>query len=269
MKTILKNLVLLLVLTISCMFLNAQTFDSSTNFRIKNKANGKCVGINEVLSFPQVILKDCAVTDYKFTIVKDPSLNIYTISGRNLADNSTYRLQYPALLNLINLKVEANIDPNSNLDRQTWMLTKYSDDSYNILIANSDNPLSWTSKILGLLEIPLINFVYLSSAANSDDNKWFLETISGTNLRLSDASTKTNSPVYPNPVRQGESITIDLSPSDNYELRIVDTDGIEVKYEKIRKDEKAVISTAGMRQGIYFYNAKGENNKISGKFSVN
>ncbi|PWN62895.1 T9SS type A sorting domain-containing protein [Chryseobacterium viscerum] len=50
-------------------------------------------------------------------------------------------------------------------------------------------------------------------------------------------------------------------------MTLVNAEGLTIKSQQA-KAGKTIISTSGMRTGIYFYNAQNSNGTISGKFSV-
>ncbi|WP_027379525.1 DUF3472 domain-containing protein [Chryseobacterium daeguense] len=111
------------------------------------------------------------------------------------------------------------------------------------------------------------------NGAAGANHQWILEPVSasaskeGSNSMNVFGEKSQTSTLYPNPVKQGESFYINLPEQDQYELKIVNTEGLTVKSQSINGG-KTMISTSGMRSGIYFYNAKGKAQTISGKFSI-
>ena len=97
------------------------------------------------------------------------------------------------------------------------------------------------------------------------NHQWILEQVTTSTMS---AKQETTSTAYPNPVKQGENLTISLPENgNNYELTIVNAEGLMIKSQQA-KAGTTIISTSGMRTGIYFYNAQNSNGTISGKFSV-
>jgi hypothetical protein len=103
-----------------------------------------------------------------------------------------------------------------------------------------------------------------SAGAN---HQWVLEQVTTETSKIS-AKQEIASTAYPNPVKQGEDLTINLPENGNtYELTIINAEGLTLKSQQA-KAGKTTISTSGMRTGVYFYNAKNSNGTLSGKFSV-
>ncbi|WP_267403145.1 MULTISPECIES: RICIN domain-containing protein [unclassified Chryseobacterium] len=104
------------------------------------------------------------------------------------------------------------------------------------------------------------------------NHQWVLEKVTASAAKVSantDISTDTlpAATVYPNPVKQGENLYINLPENKgNYELIIVNAEGLPIS--KMLISGKVTISTSNMRSGIYFYKAKSSTGTISGKFSV-
>ncbi len=98
------------------------------------------------------------------------------------------------------------------------------------------------------------------------NHQWILEQVTTTTSSMS-AKQEITSAVYPNPVKQGENLTINLPENGNYELQIVNTDGLTIQHQTV-KGGKTTISTSNIKNGVYFYMAKSINGTISGKFSV-
>lgn len=102
------------------------------------------------------------------------------------------------------------------------------------------------------------------------NHQWVLEAVSGNVMKsTTNVLTENNqlSTVYPNPVKQGEMVYINLPEQDSYELKIVNIEGLTVNSQNVRGG-KASVSTSGLRSGVYFYNAKSTTQTISGKFTV-
>ncbi|PRB00900.1 hypothetical protein CQ046_17000 [Chryseobacterium sp. MYb7] len=103
-----------------------------------------------------------------------------------------------------------------------------------------------------------------SAGAN---HQWVLEQVTTETSKIS-VKQEIASTAYPNPVKQGEDLTINLPENGNtYELTIINAEGLTLKSQQA-KAGKTTISTSGMRTGVYFYNAKNSNGTLSGKFSV-
>ena len=103
-----------------------------------------------------------------------------------------------------------------------------------------------------------------SAGAN---HQWVLEQVTTETSKIS-AKQEIASTAYPNPVKQGEDLNINLPENGNtYELTIINAEGLTLKSQQA-KAGKTTISTSGMRTGVYFYNAKNSNGTLSGKFSV-
>lgn len=99
------------------------------------------------------------------------------------------------------------------------------------------------------------------------NHQWVLEQVTNPASSIS-AKQEITSTAYPNPVKQGEALTISLPESENiYELTIVNAEGLTIQSQQA-KAGKTILSTSGMRTGIYFYNAKNTTGTVSGKFSV-
>ncbi|WP_288375715.1 RICIN domain-containing protein [uncultured Chryseobacterium sp.] len=97
------------------------------------------------------------------------------------------------------------------------------------------------------------------------NHQWVLEQVTSSKISAKQEATST---AYPNPVKQGENLTISLPENGSpYELTIINAEGLTIKSQQ-SETGKAILSTSGMRTGIYFYNAQNSNGKISGKFSV-
>ncbi|SHL10363.1 DUF3472 domain-containing protein [Chryseobacterium polytrichastri] len=102
------------------------------------------------------------------------------------------------------------------------------------------------------------------------NHQWVLEAVSGNAMKeTTNVLTENNqlSTVYPNPVKQGENLYINLPEQDSYELKIVNIEGLTINSQNVRGG-KASVSTSGLRSGVYFYNAKSTTQTISGKFTV-
>jgi hypothetical protein len=102
------------------------------------------------------------------------------------------------------------------------------------------------------------------------NHQWILEPVTASTMKGASAvSPEENITVsaYPNPVKQGENIYLNLPPNGKYELKIVNIDGLTVLNRNV-SGGKTTISTSNMRSGIYFYNAKSNAQTVSGKFSV-
>lgn len=101
------------------------------------------------------------------------------------------------------------------------------------------------------------------------NHQWILEMVSGTSMKSTNSILSENdqlSTVYPNPVKQGETLYINL-PEDNFELKVVNVEGLTVRSQNGRGG-KISVSTSGLRNGVYFYNAKSATQTISGKFTI-
>jgi hypothetical protein len=109
-----------------------------------------------------------------------------------------------------------------------------------------------------------------TNGAAGVNHQWVLEAVSGNVMKsTTNVLTENNqlSTVYPNPVKQGEMVYINLPEQDSYELKIVNIEGLTVNSQNVRGG-KTSVSTSGLRSGVYFYNAKGATQTISGKFTI-
>lgn len=103
------------------------------------------------------------------------------------------------------------------------------------------------------------------------NHQWVLEPVSPSAMKEASggvlAEENLKATVYPNPVKLGENFYISLPVQEEYELQIVNTEGLTIKSQHV-KGGKTSISTSDMRSGIYFYQAKGKTQTISGKFTI-
>ncbi|AZA54702.1 DUF3472 domain-containing protein [Chryseobacterium sp. G0201] len=101
------------------------------------------------------------------------------------------------------------------------------------------------------------------------NHQWILEIVSANTMKSTTNVLSENdqlSTVYPNPVKQGETLYISL-PDDNFELKVVNVEGLTVRSQNVRGG-KISVSTSGLRSGVYFYHAKSATQNISGKFTI-
>lgn len=155
--------------------------------------------------------------------------------------------------------------PKHGGSNQQWVLRPYTSNTLVIGTALSnmkamDNPSN--SQISGT-NINIWNQDMNGTAGVN--HQWVLEQVTTSAISAKQEITST---AYPNPVKQGENLTISLPENGNtYELTIINAEGLTLKSQQASAG-KTIISTSGMRTGIYFYNAKNSNGTVSGKFSV-
>jgi hypothetical protein len=153
---------------------------------------------------------------------------------------------------------------------QQWILKPYTGGSYVIFTALSnskafDNP---GSSATAGTNVNLWDQDFNGTAGAN--HQWILEPVSTTmssTFKMEPKEEKAT--LYPNPVKQGQNITLVLPEikEGNYVLKITDTKGAAVTTMQTAGGQ-VVIPTAGLRSGMYFYNAQNADKRFNGKFVV-
>jgi|GEM_PF-483484 hypothetical protein len=154
---------------------------------------------------------------------------------------------------------------------QQWIVKPYITGQYTIASALSniklmDNP--GNSQNIGT------NIVIWDKNMNNNhggvNQLWILEPVIAADTtpnNSGDITVENTVTLYPNPVKQGETLYINLPEQENFALKIVNIEGLTVNTQNVR-DGKAYVSTSGLRSGVYFYYAKSATQTISGKFTI-
>ena len=68
------------------------------------------------------------------------------------------------------------------------------------------------------------------------NHQWILEQVTTTTSSMS-AKQEITSAVYPNPCKTRENLTINLPENGNYELQIVNTDGLTIQHQTVKGEK--------------------------------